>query len=163
MPLDTNHLLTFWCPLMDLKPDDSKLVYALESHVDITHFFWFGGEADLSGRLRHTLVQYPNLKRGDCVAHHGNLLHAASRQQNLERVREAIAFTYVDAEARKLPADKDRPKGVTIFEADGTTEDQFSFLRWFPHIEHGAVIDHPSLPLVWPPDEEAKKKDPRLR
>lgn len=150
VPLDTNHFLTFWCPLNDLEPGDSALVYALESHLDVAQFFWYGGDHFVPGR--HKLVRYPSLKRGDCVAHHGNMLHAAMNQpeSSESRIREAITFSYVDANAKKLQRDGLRPHGAKLAK---NMEDSYSFMRWFSDVEEGQVLQHPLVPLVWPPQE----------
>lgn len=149
-PLDTNHALTFWCPVTRVTMADSGLVYALESHLDVAHFYWWGGEEELRAEtLRHRLVRYPTLNVGDCVVHHANLLHAALAQT--KGVREAVTFSYVDAETRKLPRDEQRPKGNPIWEPDNTTEDMMSFNRWFNDVPYGGVLDHPLTPIVWPP------------
>ena len=65
--------------------------------------------------------------------------------------------------ARKLPADKQRPHGLPIFDMNGKTEDMMSFQRWWPDIKHGAILDHPSLPIVWPPPAEKIAAEPGLQ
>jgi hypothetical protein len=99
------------------------------------------------------LVQIPSLEVGDCIAHHGNVLHAASESRT-NKLREAITFSYIDANAVKLPPDEDRPHGNKVFEADGNTEDVVSFMRWWNSVKSGEVLKHSSLPIVWPPLEE---------
>ena len=140
----------------DTLPTDSVLSYALESHLDLTGFYWYGGES--GSQLRHKVVQYPKLNRGDCVAHHGQMLHAAPPQPKGSRAREAISFTFVDANARRLPPDHQRPNGVKIFDQmDGSTEDGISFMRWLNDIKPNGLLDHPLLPVVWPPSAEMVK------
>jgi len=108
-------------------------------------------EINGGGKDRYDIDIYDKINLGDCVAHHGWLLHGATSQRSSSGPREAIALSYVHADDYKLLSKEDR-EGIPFLE-DGF-EDEIVFWQWYYDVKDGAIIDHPKLPLVWPPQSK---------
>jgi ectoine hydroxylase-related dioxygenase (phytanoyl-CoA dioxygenase family) len=87
VPLDTNHFLTFWCPLRDIQRRDGFLEFATGSHRDLSRAYWFNDnekdsdadddddESEMDDMIRQRFkvkeVDRTIFKAGDCTVHHG--------------------------------------------------------------------------------------------
>ena len=89
MIVDSNQLITIWCPLDDVVDSVSRLEYALGSHLELT--VDLGPVEAGKFELRHFPI---DSKIGDCAAHHGWLWHRALRAKG--DLRRAISFTFVE-------------------------------------------------------------------
>jgi hypothetical protein len=98
---------------------------------------------------RYNVVWYDDLSVGDCVVHHGWLDHGSTSQVFKNGPRDAITFSYIDGDARKLESKEERHGRE--FLTRNIKEDQIMFRDWYYDVPEGEVVDHPKLPLVWPP------------
>lgn len=159
IPVDTNNYVTIWCPLRRLDgARDSVLMFASQSHRDFAMKHWYsplesdGGESlTLTIRKRYNVNFYPIMDVGDCSAHHGWTYHAASDLDKSASRREAITFSYIDANAKQLPSNSIRKSRVL------PREDHVSYQRWYVNAQNltddmatWPGLDHESLPIVWP-------------
>eukprot|EP00566_Odontella_aurita_P009495 CAMPEP_0113588974 /NCGR_PEP_ID=MMETSP0015_2-20120614/35827_1 /TAXON_ID=2838 /ORGANISM="Odontella" /LENGTH=500 /DNA_ID=CAMNT_0000494935 /DNA_START=422 /DNA_END=1924 /DNA_ORIENTATION=+ /assembly_acc=CAM_ASM_000160 len=102
---------------------------------------------------RYPVTWYSDLTVGDCVVHHGWLQHGSTSQayRNGNGPREALAFSYIDGDARKLRSGRER-NGADDFMDGRKRMDDIMFRDWYYDVMEGEPIaDHPKLPLVWPP------------
>jgi len=100
---------------------------------------------------RHKIDIYQTINVGDCIAHHGWLEHGATSQRSSSGPREAIALSYVGADGYKLLSSEDR-NGEEFL--NGDFRDEIMFWQWYYDIKDGELIDHPKLPLIWPPQSK---------
>jgi len=100
---------------------------------------------------RHKIDIYQTINVGDCIAHHGWLEHGATSQRSSSGPREAIALSYVGADGYKLLSSEDRNGEEFLF---GDFRDEIMFWQWYYDIKDGELIDHPKLPLIWPPQSK---------
>ena len=166
VPLDTSTggYLTFWCPLTTIASNinDSLLLFAKKSHRDMSSNYWFH---EISGTISHfqddklfslhdaivnryEISVYDQISVGSCTVHDGWLYHSANSQIIGARDRIALAFSFVSAEARVLPA-ADSEINKQILRRERHEEDHWSYKDWFQHLAAHAVIDHPLLPLAY--------------
>uniref|UniRef100_A0A7S4VWM8 Fe2OG dioxygenase domain-containing protein n=1 Tax=Ditylum brightwellii TaxID=49249 RepID=A0A7S4VWM8_9STRA len=100
---------------------------------------------------RHKIDIYQTINVGDCIAHHGWLEHGATSQRSSSGPREAIALSYVGADGYKLLSSEDRNGEEFLY---GDFRDEIMFWQWYYDIKDGELIDHPKLPLIWPPQSK---------
>jgi len=159
VPVDTRHYVTFWCPLSPLQLQDSVLIFASKSHRDMSFANWYTSvPRDLGALLeeRYETEHYAPFQAGDCSAHSGWVFHRALPNKG-SKAREAIAFSFVDANARKLHSNEIRNSRPL------ENEDILSWRDWHDSVPEYGVIDSPFLPVVYtapaePPPKPYKSK-----
>ena len=111
VPLDTNTLVTIWCPLQTVRSSQATLVLASGSHTDISGKHWYAPayassvneRLPLTAQQRWPTATYGAISAGDCVAYHGWTLHAArGATSKTGPPRDAISFVFVGARTRQL-------------------------------------------------------------
>ena len=155
IPLDTKSVgsLTFWCPLyrrMEQRQGDSMLRFLSGSHRDISHKIWYHVLDDMENRYGgYSQARYLNV--GDCTAHHGWLIHCATKQPDsaVHKDRLAIGFTYIAGDSTVLPDLYCQNRSQSHRRTQFGDEDEYSYREWIKDLKEGDVIDHPLLPLVF--------------
>ena len=108
-----------------------------------------GRDINDSESERYLIEWYNDMSVGDCVVHHGWLLHGSTSQIFKNGPRGAITFSYIYGDAHKLDSGEDCRSD------DFMDEDKFldsmMFRDWYYDVADGEVVDHPNLVLVWPP------------
>lgn len=143
-PLDTNHFVTFFCPLRALPAGRHapSLRFASGSHRDFSLPYWFADELnsmDLS--IRYPESGHGELRLGDVTAHHGWTLHSSPAVPEESRGRMALSISYVASDARVLP--KAQQQRVHA-------EDARSFSRWIKKAKAGKPLRNDKvLPIVY--------------
>ncbi|KAJ8598323.1 hypothetical protein CTAYLR_007554 [Chrysophaeum taylorii] len=139
-PLDSNHFVTAWLPLVDVpvsRDGGTGLLYAEGSHRDLALCVWYGDDVDASER--YDLADHGRLEIGDASWHHGWTLHSAAPNPRDQRDRLAFAVSYVANGARLVDA-------IGLDRVND--EDAPSYDAWIHDCDPGEQIDHPLLPLV---------------
>lgn len=176
VPLDTNAMVTFWCPLQAVGNGDSPLVFAAHSHTDVAARHWYRPSYEesvqsrflLGAEHRYHLSSFHRVAAGDCTAHHGWTLHAARGGHGRRVAREALALVFVDADARRLPAEDLRryrpvPGGTASlvhrdwYDGGCTSRKQcMTKLDVWPHTWSSPVAAAPTPVAGEPPQEQAQ-------
>ena len=130
---------------------DSTLQFASGSQRDLFVPYWYNAQPAASWdailRRRYRVQGARRLQLGDCTAHHGWTYHLASPQRGAPP-RTALAFSYVAADATRLP-DLTNAEGVRVRpDRVFQREDEISWGRWYDAVPDGRPIDHPLLPRV---------------
>lgn len=147
-PLDTNAMITAWIPLVNVACADrggTGLTYAAGSHRDLALAMWYGDRAD--GDDRYDLQDHGDLRPGDVSWHAGWCLHSAPPNDG-DKDRIAFTVTYFADGAHLVDeAGFDRVND----------EDSPSYEAWIHDVEPGEPLEHPLLPLVYPPHEPSSQ------
>ncbi|CAK0904833.1 unnamed protein product [Prorocentrum cordatum] len=153
VPLDVKSggYVTFWCHIgrrLDSRKD-SVLMFSAGSHRDLAMQYWYGPPASWDGLLAERFVTEMALELdvGDCTAHHGWMMHKAHKQNAALGARNALAFSYVSANAMPLPDLKGDGRGRA--DRPFHMEDELSFRDWFYDVPQFKPVDHPLIPLVY--------------
>jgi ectoine hydroxylase-related dioxygenase (phytanoyl-CoA dioxygenase family) len=173
-PFDTSHMITFWIPLQGIpKPEQggSGLWFVDKSHSDFALPFWnpqlndedddiVNGEyerLDLRYGGERSVKHHMPMSVGDCTVHSGWTLHSANAGMNSEdrdesdvtgegHDRYALAVIYVDARAEVREDVNTKSNNRR-----GHDEDKRSFQNWVKDVNSREYFEHPSVPIVWPP------------
>lgn len=139
-PLDTEHTVTLWMPLVPIPEEVGSMVFASGSHrkglID---------KVVISDESHRTLAQYIEgmgfektsygaMRAGDATFHAGWTLHSAPGNPT-EQMRKVMTIIYV--------AD-----GVPVAEPD-TNARRNDLARWLPGLRAGDIAASPLNPLVY--------------
>ena len=139
-PLETDHTLTMWMPLIDVTPDMGTLVFASRSHQA-----GYLGKLPISKESDEVFQRYvqekgypltasPAMAAGDATFHSGWTLHAAPGNSSAI-TREVMTIIYV--------AD-----GTRISEPDNKNREA-DLAGWMPGQTPGELVGSPLNPLVY--------------
>lgn len=113
-PLDTEHTVTMWMPLVDVTRDMGSMSFVTGSHRNSA--FTPMPISDTSQKYfetiigeQHSAVASYELKAGDATFHSGRLLHSAHGNSSNKR-REVITIIYYADGTRILEADNEHRK-----------------------------------------------------
>lgn len=139
-PLDTNHTVTMWMPLVDVPVEMGALTFASGSHKDglYRHITISDESEDFYGDLvksRGFEIACSPLSAGDATFHSGWTLHNAPGN-NTDRMREVMTIIYF--------AD-----GTRLLEPDNPNR-QKDLARWLPGQKPGELAASPLNPVVYP-------------
>lgn len=139
-PVDTNHTITLWMPLVDIPKESSSMTFASGSHQhgyisklaisDQSH-------QTLGEYIEHKglpLVNYGALAAGDATFHAGWTLHSAPDNPS-GATREVMTIIYVADGSRVIEPDTNARKS--------------DLRRWLPGLAPGDVIDSTLNPVMY--------------
>ncbi|MDQ6697038.1 MAG: phytanoyl-CoA dioxygenase family protein [Actinomycetota bacterium] len=139
-PLDTEHTVTMWMPLVDLDPEVGSMTFASGSHRIGNlrgHAISDESEIELDRLVRQDELPqhtYGALRAGDATFHAGWTLHRAGAN----------------------PTDRMRPVMTVIYFADGarvsepeTAYQAFDLKVWLPGLEPGDAAASEINPVLW--------------
>lgn len=108
------HAITFWLALDDIDEENGAIYYAPKTHLTPTRkhvryhknttFRVRSGVPGLSLCLKEhpeELDEIQIVKAGDLLAHHGNLIHRAGKNNSQNRRRRAIGIVFIPKECEK--------------------------------------------------------------
>ena len=138
-PLDTDHTITMWMPLVDVTPEMGTLLFASGSHRE-----GYLGELPISDKSDETFRQFvaergypivpgPTMAAGDASFHSGWTLHTAPGNST-EVMREVMTVIYFADGAR-----------VTVPDHQNRVNDLAS---WLPGLKPGDLAASKLNPLV---------------
>lgn len=87
---------------------DAFLEFAVGSHRDLSREFFFKPieqeqiDDTLVNRYTIESVDRSVFRAGDCTVHHGWLWHQSQSESVGDKLRAAVGFSFVDANARKV-------------------------------------------------------------
>lgn len=139
-PLETNHTITMWMPLVDLSPEMGPMGFASGSQRA-----GYIGKLAISDKSEAVFKQYVldkgyqvtsdgAMRAGDCSFHAGWTLHNAPANQT-DRMREVMTIIYF--------AD-----GVKVGEVDHPNRAN-DLKTWLPGLQTGDVAASPLNPLLY--------------
>lgn len=139
-PLDTNHTITLWMPLVDIPEEVGSMTFASQSHKN-----GFVSREVISDQSHKTLKQYIEhngletvtygaMKAGDATFHSGWTLHSAPGNPT-NRMREVMTIIYYAEGTRVLEPDSNARKN--------------DLKGWLPGCEPGGLAVSPLNPLVY--------------
>lgn len=139
-PVDTDHTITMWMPLIDVTPEMGTMVFASGSQAA-----GYIGDLPISDKSEEVIKQFvkdrsyhlnpaPAMTRGDATFHGGWTLHSASGNQTTV-TREVMTIIYVaDGSRASKPDNKNRVNDL----AD-----------WLPGLKPGDLVASLLNPLVY--------------
>jgi ectoine hydroxylase-related dioxygenase (phytanoyl-CoA dioxygenase family) len=139
-PLDTDHTLTMWMPLIDVTPEMGTMVFASGSHTA-----GYLGDLPISDKSEAIFKQFvkdhgyrlnpaPVMSGGDATFHKGWTLHAAGSNKTAV-LREVMTIIYVaDGSHTIQPNNKNRANDLR---------------DWMPGLKPGDLVASPLNPLVY--------------
>lgn len=139
-PVDTDHTITMWMPLMDVTPDMGTLVFASGSQVN-----GYLGNIPISKESEEIFKQFvkerdyrltypPQMAGGDATFHGGWTLHTAPGNQS-RVTREVMTIIYIADGCQAIqPDNKHRENDLA---------------EWLPGIKPGELAASPLNPLVY--------------
>ena len=140
-PVDTDHTITMWMPLIDVTPEMGTLVFASGSQV--TGYIEALPISDKSeeiftqfiGERGYHLNPAPTMSGGDATFHGGWTLHSAAGNQTAV-IREVMTIIYVADGSHAL--EPDNPHRAN------------DLAGWMPGLKPGDLVASPLNPLVYP-------------
>ncbi|WP_308638612.1 phytanoyl-CoA dioxygenase family protein [Paenibacillus silvisoli] len=144
-PVDTEHTITLWMPLVDVPAEVGSMTFASGSQKR-----GYISKLAISDQSHKTLAQYIEAEKiptfhygamsaGDATFHAGWTLHSAPGNPT-DRMREVMTIIYV--------AD-----GTKVLEPD-TNARKNDLARWMPGLQPGDPINSPLNPLVYSAEPE---------
>jgi ectoine hydroxylase-related dioxygenase (phytanoyl-CoA dioxygenase family) len=138
-PLDTDHCITMWMPLVDVPIDMGVLTFASGSHRDGS--LCSMAISDESEQVLHRIVQDRGyavvndpMQAGDATFHAGWTVHTAP-PNHTDRMREVMTVIYFADGTRLLePDNPHRPADLE---------------RWFPDQQPGEIAGGPLTPVLY--------------
>lgn len=139
-PLDTNHTVTLWMPLIDVTPEMGTLVFASQSQAE-----GYLGKLPISEESEEIFKQFvrehgfplspaPTMSAGDASFHGGWTLHTAPGNET-GLMREVMTIIYVADETHvSQPDNKHRENDLA---------------SWLPGLKPGDLVASPLNPLVY--------------
>ncbi len=139
-PVDTDHTITMWMPLIDVTPEMGTMVFASGSQGT-----GYIGDLPISDKSEEVIEQFvhehkyhlnpaPAMSRGDATFHGGWTLHCASGNQT-SVTREVMTIIYVaDGSHAIVPDNKNRVNDLA---------------GWMPGLKPGDLVASPLNPLVY--------------
>ena len=139
-PVDTDHTITMWMPLVDISQEVGSMTFASESHKR-----GYISKLVISDQSHKTLkeyieheqlaqVNYGGMTAGDATFHAGWTLHSAPGNPT-EHMREVMTVIYVADQTRVLEPDSNARKS--------------DLNRWMPGLKPGDWIDSPLNPVMY--------------
>jgi hypothetical protein len=120
-PLDTNHTMTMWMPLVDITPDMGTLRFASGSHQG-----GYLGELPISDKSEETFRQYvaergypivasPAMSAGDATFHSGWTLHTAPGNSTAAMRAVMTVIYFADGTRISVPDNKNRASDLAAW------------------------------------------------
>ncbi|MFC4776689.1 phytanoyl-CoA dioxygenase family protein [Paenibacillus sp. GCM10023252] len=139
-PVDTDHTITMWMPLVPIPADVGSMSFASGSHK-----LGYVSKLVISDESHHTLgqyiegrglevVNYGAMAAGDATFHYGWTLHSAPGNPT-EHMREVMTIIYV--------AD-----GAKVIEPD-TNARKLDLQRWMPGLKAGDIVASQLNPRIY--------------
>jgi ectoine hydroxylase-related dioxygenase (phytanoyl-CoA dioxygenase family) len=140
-PLDTNHTITMWMPLLDVSAEIGTLSFALGSH----HDGYLGdipigdaAQSRFAALVKEKSLEihtYGAMQAGDATFHSGWVLHMAPPNPSPSFRREVMTVIYVDENARvAAPANPSQSNDLE---------------QWLPGLKAGDAINSPLNPVLY--------------
>ncbi|RAP75447.1 phytanoyl-CoA dioxygenase family protein [Paenibacillus montanisoli] len=139
-PVDTEHTITLWMPLVDIPEEVGSMTFASGSHKR-----GYISKLAISDQSHKTLAQYIEAEKlptlsygamsaGDATFHAGWTLHSAPGNPT-GRTREVMTIIYVADGTKVLTPE--------------TNARRADLVKWMPGLQPGDLIDSPLNPLMY--------------
>ncbi|ELK45393.1 phytanoyl-CoA dioxygenase family protein [Halobacillus sp. BAB-2008] len=139
-PLDTNHTITMWMPLVDISEEMGSLSFASKSQLE-GYISKLGisddSHATLGRRIEekaYDIVTHGAMKAGDATFHNGWTLHSAPGNPT-DQTREVMTVIYVADGAQ-----------VSAIDTAARKKDQ---QQWLPGLGEGDLVESRLNPIVY--------------